>query len=148
MARHAAADLFVDTWLYGAHSTATDALASDNLRLRGENARLRDDARRVLAQHTALANALEQTERDRARAVADRDATAKSLAASRTAAAAATAALDEARGEIAAAAGERDALRARVEALERRVRDLGGEEEEEDKTPKKGWFASLLLGDD
>ena len=26
MARHAAADLFVDTWLYGAHSTATDAL--------------------------------------------------------------------------------------------------------------------------
>jgi hypothetical protein len=56
--------------------------------------------------------------------------------------------LDEARGEIAAAAGERDALRARVEALERRVRDLGGEEEEEDKTPKKGWFASLLLGDD
>ena len=129
-------------------SSATDALASDNLRLRGENARLRDDARRVLAQHTALANALEQTERDRARAVADRDATAKSLAASRTAAAAATAALDEARGEIAAAAGERDALRARVEALERRVRDLGGEEEEEDKTPKKGWFASLLLGDD
>lgn len=107
-----------------------DALTADNLRLRRENAQLREDARRVVNVQRTMETALEQQKR-RCEALENR------LGEERERANASLAKV----AELEAAA---DALRARIKKLE-----MGGEEDETAETTpapnrRGNWFMNLL----
>ena len=107
-----------------------DALTADNLRLRRENAQLREDARRVVNVQRTMETALEQQKR-RCEALENR------LGEERERANASLAKV----AELEAAA---DAFRSRIKKLE-----MGGEEDETAETTpapnrRGNWFMNLL----
>ena len=106
-----------------------DALTADNLRLRRENAQLREDARRVVNVQQTMETALEQ-QRRRCEALENR--------------------LREERERANASFAKASELEAAAESLRARIKKLetGEEDEAEETTPapnrRGNWFMNLL----